>query len=261
MFVDYREGSHDLVQPLQERHIEVVETELQFGDLAFAGKGVGGKSVDIGIEFKKLEELVDSMRTGRLTGHQLPGMRGARKGQDPLYDFAWLVFEGELLYDKQGRLLKRVGRTFFKPIHGGMTINELYKRLTSIQLGWGVSWVNTRTRRDTLQFLEALYRTWTDRAQDDHTSHLGLYTPPALEPVSAFRQTVSGPLFPGISLTTSEAVEQAFDGSLREAVNASAKTWAAIEVIDKHGKAKKFGQKRAERIIASITGGSDEQSR
>lgn len=253
LLVDYRQGSEELIDPLRARGLEVVETELAFGDLAFEGKGPGGTPVDVGVEFKKLEELVAAIRSGRLTGHQLPGMRSATEDQPPLYDYAWLVIEGVIQADRQGKLTKRVGRAFIRPLAGGMTVNELYKRLLSIQMGWGVSWVFTSDRRETLQFLDALYRFWTDRALDEHASHLDLHKPPTLEAVSPFRQTVSGPLFPGVSLKTSLAVEQAFNGSLRRAVTAPIETWAAIETTDKHGNTKRLGRSRAERIIRSVT--------
>jgi ERCC4-type nuclease len=250
--VDYRAGSHELVEPLEALGLEVAETDLPFGDLAFEGRGEGGKPVSVGIEFKKLEELVGAMRSERLQGHQLPGMRGAEKGQRPLYDFAWLLIEGELVYDKRGRLQKRVGRREFKPMAGGMGVAELFKRLFAIHIGWGVPWILVHSRRDTLKVIEMLYRAWTDKDQDEHTSHMGIYQPPSIIPISDFRQAVSSPLFPGISLRKSLAVERAFKGSLRKAVNASTKTWAAIEVVDKHGHTKRLGTKIAEKIQEKI---------
>lgn len=250
LIVDYRAGSHELVEPLQALGLDVIESELAFGDLAFTGRGVGDKPIDIGVEFKKLDECVASMRNGRLTGHQLPGMRGAQEGSTPLYDHAWLLVEGDILYDSRGRLQKRVGRAFNAPIVGGMTVTELYKRLLSIQTGWGIPWMLTKNRADTLKFIEALYRTWTDRAQDEHQSHLGLYQPDALVPVSAFRRTVA--TLPGISLATSAAVEKRFKGSLTAAVVAPAKVWAEIEIVDKRGNSKRLGMKRAEKIKEAI---------
>lgn len=253
LLIDYRQGSQELIEPLQARGLPAVEADIEYGDIAFEGKGVGGSTVDIGVEFKKLEELVAAIRSGRLTGHQLPGMRGVSAEQpDPLYDYAWLLIEGDIQSDRQGRLTKRVGRTFVKALPGGMTVNELFKRLLSMQLGWGISWVFTANRRESIQFIEALYRYWTDRALDEHQSHMDVHRPPALEGISPFRQTVSGPLFPGVSLKTSLAVEQAFGGSLRKAVTAPVEKWAAIETIDGQGKRRRLGTSRAERIIRSV---------
>lgn len=250
--VDYRQGSHELVEPLRAKGLEVYETEtpeeMPFGDVAFEGRGEKGKRVQIGIEFKKLEELVGALRTERLQGHQAPGMQDA-------YDFRYLLIEGELTYDKRGRLLKRVGKRDFRPIAGGMGVGELMKRLFVLHLQWGLNPLWTKNRRDTLMTLEMLYRVWTDQDLDEHKSHLGIYQPPRIVPLSDFRQTVSSPLFPGISVRKSLFVERTFKGSLRRAVNAAAKTWAEIEIVDKHGGKKKLGMKIAEKIQERITNG------
>lgn len=247
--LDYRAGSGELEEPLSALGLDVHKTEtpdeLPFGDIAFEGRGEENKPVQIGIEFKKLEELVGSLRTNRLQGHQAPGMQDS-------FDFRYLLIEGELHYDKRGRLLKRVGKRDFKPLAGNMGVGELLKRIFVLHLQWGLNPLWTRSRRDTLLFIQMLYRVWTDTALDEHKSHLGIYQPPAIVPLTGFRQTVSGPLFPGISLRKSLAVERAFGGSLRKAVNASKDTWARIEVPDKHGKVKRLGTKVAERIVENM---------
>jgi hypothetical protein len=249
IILDYRRGSGELEEPLQALGLEVHKTqtpdELPFGDIAFEGRGEQEKPVQVGIEFKKLEELVGSLRSNRLQGHQAPGMQES-------FDFRYLLIEGELIYDKRGHLLKRVGRRDFKPIAGMMGVGELLKRIFVLHLKWGLNPIWSRTRRDSLKFIEMLYRVWTDQALDEHKSHLGIYQPPAIVPVSAFRQTVSSALFPGISLRKSLAVERAFGGSLRKAATANAKTWAGIEVTDKHGHVKRLGTKVAERIVEGM---------
>ena len=58
MLVDRRAGSKELVKPLRKKGLEVVETELEFGDVSFVGKGNGGADVHIGIEYKRLSDLV-----------------------------------------------------------------------------------------------------------------------------------------------------------------------------------------------------------
>jgi ERCC4-type nuclease len=247
--VDFRQGSHDLVEPLRRTGIEVYETEtpdeMPFGDIAFEGRGEKGKRVQVGIEFKKIEELVGSLRTGRLQGHQAPGMQDA-------YDFRYLLIEGELLYDKRGRLLRRVGKRDFRPMGGGMGVGEFLKRLFVLHLRWGLNPLWARTRRDSLMLIEMLYRTWTDQDLDEHKSHLGIYQPPHIVPLSPFRQTVSSASFPGISIRKSLAVEKAFKGSLRRAVNAPTEEWAEIEVLDKKGAKKRLGTKIAAKITDQI---------
>ena len=241
--VDYRRGSHELVVPLEAMGHEVAETDLPFGDIAFVGKGEAGVPVDIGIEFKKLEEFVDSLKTQRLQGHQMLGMQDA-------FEFRYLLIEGELLYDKRGRLLKRIGKHEFAPMPGGIGIYELMKRVHVLHLRGGLNPLWARNRRDTLMQLDVLYKVWTDKALDEHTSHLAIYQPPALIPVSQFRQTVA--TLPGIALRVSLAVERAFDASLRRAFNAGLQQWANIEIVDRNGHSKRLGPKVAERIQEAV---------
>lgn len=215
-------------------------------DLAFTGRGEGGKPVEIGVEFKKLSELIGSLRTERLQGEQLPSMRKH-------YDLCWLIIEGEQIFGPDGRLLRRTGRRLFRPLP--MSVGELRKRILVLHICWGLNPIFTQNRRDTLKWIEALYRTWTDTDQDQHKSHLGIYQPPTPEPVSEFRQIVIKHL-PGIGFKASEAVEAKFKGSLKRAWNASAGEWASIEIRDTVGKTRKLGPVKAERIMQVIEGTS-----
>lgn len=245
LLIDYREGSHDLVLPLQRMGLEVEETTLEFGDIAFTGRGEGGKPVSIGIEFKTFRECVASLRTERLQGHQLIGMRDA-------YDHCWLLLEGEMLYDKAGYLQRRAGKRLLKPLPGRMTVGEVLKRVIVLHLRGGLNpWV-TQTRQDTLKWIEALYRVWTDKDLDAHTSHIAIYQAPPLVPVSPFRQAVSA--WPTIGFRTSKAVEDRFGGSLIAAACAGRATWADIDIVDDKGRSRKLGTKDATKIVAFLEG-------
>lgn len=245
LLVDYRAGSKELVTPLQAKGLEVVETTLDFGDIAFEGRGEGGQPVQVGVEFKKLPELIGAMRDGRLEGHQLLGMRG---GPTPLYDFAYLFIEGVLLYDTNGVMLEkrfRRGRAVLEPMRGGMPAFEFKKRLQTLHLRGGLNHEWAATREETLDNLEVLYRTWTDKDLDGHTSHLAIYNAPTLVPVSQFRRTIN--TLPGLALARSSAAQQRF-GSLRRAFNAPADEWASVETDGR-----KLGRTTAGHIVTAIT--------
>ena len=239
--VDYREGSKDLIEPLQALGLDAIETDLPFGDLAFTGRGNNDKPVEIGIEFKTLNELVQALRSGRLQGHQVVGMSQA-------FDYRYLVVEGELIVDRQGKLLRRAGRRFFKPL--GMSVDELFKRLHVLQLRAGLMWTILDSRRLVLDYIRTLYRTWTDKALDEHESHIAIYNPLDLEGVSQFRRTVS--TLPGVGLKVSSAVEETFGGSLRKAFTSGPTQWGEIVTLDSNGKTRKLGHKIAERIEEAI---------
>lgn len=243
LLIDERDGSKELLEPLEKLSLPAGLTRLDFGDIAFEGRGIGGKRVMIGIEHKKLEELIGSLRSNRLQGHQLPGMRGAPR---PMYHFAWLLIEGELLFDKKNRLMKRIGKREFKPIAGNMTADELFKRLFNMQINAGLMWMFAKDQRHSCKLIQSLYRMWTDQDQDEHTSHLAAYEPPTLVPISDKRRTFM--TFPGIGQKASLAAERAF-GSIRKAVNASPSMWANLTTKDRHGNERKLGTKVADELI------------
>lgn len=247
IYVDPRAGSRELVTPLRRMGLVVDDTDqLAFGDLEWVGRGNRGRAVSVGVEFKTLREFVQALRTQRLTGYQMRGMRER-------CDYNYLLIEGELLYDARGCLLRRSGsRHRPVPLEGQMTVGELLKRVQVLHLCGGLNPLLTVTRADTLQTLHALYHVWTDTDLDQHRSHLGLYTAPPLLPVSAFRASVA--TFPGVGYRTSAAVEKAFHGSLQAATGASAEEWATIPVTGEDGKPRRFGIRRAEAVVAYCRG-------
>jgi ERCC4-type nuclease len=244
IYVDYRAGSNDLILPLSKLGLTVEKTTLEFADIMFEGRGVKGAPLLIGIEFKKLEEAVASIRSQRLQGFQMKGMRLD-------YAHSYLFIEGELLYDAEGMLLRRSGKRL-KPMPGQMTISELLKRVYVLHLCGGLNPWWTTTRKDTLQSIAALYHCWTDTDLDKHKSHLGIYTAPTLVPVSDKRRTFF--TFPHVGHRLSAAVEKHFKGSLAKATHASVEEWASIELRDDAGKSRRLGTKAATAIVAFCHG-------
>lgn len=222
LLVDGAAGSVDLLAPLQRMGLPAELIHMSSGDLAFQGRGEGGKPVLIGVEYKKLPELVGSLRTERLQGHQLMKMRDT-------YDFSYLLIEGELLYDSRGRLLRRAGRRDFKPLGGGMGVSELLKRLHVLHLRGGLNVIWTTRQADSLKQIEALYRVWSDCDLDEHTSHIAIYQAPTLIEISDFRQMISR--LPGIGIKMSKLVEDKFKGSIRKALLAPQSEWESIDGI------------------------------
>lgn len=245
LLVDPRAGSKELVAPLRKMGLDVDDSTEIPADIAFTGKGEGGRPVTIGVEFKKLGENVASLRSGRLCGHQLPTMREH-------FDYCWLLVEGELLYDKQGRLQRRAGKRTIKPLPGSMGVSEYLKRLLVLHLRGGLNPWHTQNRSDTLKFLEVLYRTWTDVALDDHKSHLAIYQAPSLVPMSKTQKALYA--WDHLGLKGSKAVERHFK-SVKRAANATAEEFAAIELVDeKTGKVRRLGAKDAAQIVAFLNG-------
>lgn len=252
IYVDARIGSKDLAGPLRSLGLPVELTHLDYGDIAFMGRGPKNAQVPVGIELKKLGDLVSSLRTGRLSGHQVPGLVGPQGA----YDYAWLLVEGQYSVDPQGKLITpgsgaRGHR--WKPVPGGMNVAEMEKRVMTLELCAGLHTRFCNTRKDTLRFLQALYRWWTDDAQDQHKSHLAVQTVSTVVPLSEFRQAVCH--WPGIGVRVSKAVEQRFNGSVLTAAQSTWEVWAAIEIKDDKGNVKRLGEPTARRIVRFLRGG------
>ncbi len=254
LFVDSRVGSVDLLEPLRKAGLPVEATTLAFADFAFIGRGPLDKPLNIGIERKRLSDLVQSIRSGRLSGHQLPGLLGPQGA----YEYAWLVVEGLYRVDAQGRILvkqkKRRGRG--KPewvqLPGGMLASEMEKQVLTFELCGGCHVKYTNSAEDTVHFLESLYRWFTDKAMDEHKAHLAPQRVSGPIALSGFRDTVRA--FPGIGLRASLAVETHFQGSLVRAINASTTEWSEIATLDKKGKPKCLGTTVATKIHDFLRG-------
>lgn len=247
LLVDDRAGSQDLIKPLLALGLPVESTRLDFGDLMFLGRGEKGADIAVGIEHKKVADLVQSLNNARLQGHQLPGMLTN-------YDRSWLVVEGDWHHDATGRVTMFAGKGSKRPLRGAPPAMELEKRLICLETRGGFRVRHCPARRDSIRFIAALYRYWTDKDLDQHRSHLALHAPDMDRtlaiPISDFRRIAAA--VPGIGYRTSQAVEQHFDGSFRRMMLAGEKEWAEITTTDDKGKTRRLGVSRARTILEAL---------
>ncbi len=226
LFVDSRTGSKELIKPLAKLlslNPDDMETTLDFGDIAFTGRGPADTPIDIGVEFKKVSDIAQCCRDGRFSGHQLPGMRKT-------YNYSWLVIEGTWRHDDAGFVTTYQGpRRGWAPIPGKMRAAEFEKHILTFELLGGVRVRYTNTRADSLRAIVDLYRWWTDKPMDAHTSHLMMHQPAGLANMTDERRVFAA--LPGIGQKLSGVVEKHFKGSIYWAVNAPAATWAEIDGI------------------------------
>jgi len=254
LLIDDRAGSADLLKPLLAAGLPAELTRLESADIAFIGKGPKGASIDIGIELKRLDsgstDLIQSLRSGRLAGHQLPKM----VGPSGAFDYGWLLVEGVWRHADDGQVVVYKGpRNGWQPINGRMSASELEKQILTLELCGGLHVRYTNTRLDTVRFIGALYHWFTDKSFDRHTSHLKAYEAPTLIPVSEYRRLYMS--IPGIGYKLSQAVENHFKGGPRQAVCAGINEWAAIECLSDEGKSRKLGNTVATKIVAFLRGG------
>ncbi len=237
LFVDPRLGSYELVKPLRAAGLDVDDSVQLDCDIYFTGRGEGSTPITIGVEHKKIGDLINSLNTERLQGLQMPRMLST-------YDRNWLVIEGEWQHDREGRVTTWKKRGMRGVVRGAPPAIELEKRLLTLETRGGFRVRHCLSRRDTVRFITALYRFWTDRALDEHKSHLALHAPDLdrrlLAPFSTKREIAAR--LPSIGYERSGEVDRYFR-SIKKMINAPAEEWLKIASI---------GKGIAQKVVAEI---------
>lgn len=245
LLVDERIGSKDLLAPLQKAGIPCELQHLEYGDVAFVGRGIRDADVCIGVELKETRDLIACMRGARFAGHQLPGLIHT-------YDRAWLVTEGIWRASAEGVLEIMAGG--WKTVSLGkqpiMAADLEAWLLTQIVRG-GINYWHCPTRRDTIRFLSSLYHWWTHKSLEEHRSHQAIYLPPPdraslIEPSPFVKAIVA--LVDGVGWDRATALEDictdsSGKGSLRKLGRQTVKDLQTVEGI---------GKKTAEKILAAL---------
>lgn len=227
LLVDDRVGSNDLLEPLKKYGVPAYLQRLSFADFAFVGRGVGGRDLTIGVELKEPKDLIASLNTGRLAGHQLQGLLDS-------YDRVWLLTEG-ITRTQSGGVLEVMQGGWRGLKVGGQAImtRTLEKQLLTLQIRGGIYHKHCPTRNDTILWLSALYHWWTDKDLDEHGTHL------AFHQHDLDRQVLIAPNLcrkiakelPKVGWTKSEAASEHFNGNVRRMINAGVNQWTEIAGI------------------------------
>lgn len=242
IFVSPEKGSADLVPLLEKAGLPVQEVKLTYADVEFAGRGEKGSPVMIGVEVKRLSELTGDY--DRFAGEQLPKMNAH-------YDYRWLVYEGEwTVHKRSGALLRRTGRQRFRPHHGQPNAHALRKKLLTLEMCGGFHTHRTYNRKETIQFLVALYRFWTDDDLDEHRSHIVNYEPKGIVPLNKYAKAFAA--WPDLSSIRGKALAKYFANSIEEACLAEVEELAEIEI-----QGKRLGTKVATRLYNFLRGKSE----
>jgi ERCC4-type nuclease len=148
---------------------------LEYGDLAFLGNGENkGEFLSVGIERKTLPDFISSFNTGRLTGHQLPGLLST-------YDVIYLVIEGIWRINPESGYVEMAHRgskwdllTVDKKVYDGRTI---FGVINTLMIRCNVKVWKTSNSKETVKFVQCLYHWWADKLLSEHASHLKPYLP------------------------------------------------------------------------------------
>lgn len=144
---------------------------LAAGDFCFSGNGPGGP-IMIGIERKRPKDMLNSMRSGRLSGEQLPKLFNH-------YDYRFLVLEGILrINPHSGILEERWGRQWAPVVIGKQTFVglELYSYLNTLAICTPLRIHLTATPQDTCEYVLSLHHSFS-KPWDKHHSHIAIHRP------------------------------------------------------------------------------------
>jgi ERCC4-type nuclease len=165
--IDGRQGSSELA-PLFPHDIPTTISHLDYGDFYFMGHGPDCSYVSVGVERKAIKDLLNSMTTGRLSGHQLPGLTQQ-------YEYVYLLVEGLWRFNPiSGVLETMVGPSWQDACLGGRRFmaKEIVGFLNTLAIKAGIQVVYTHSQRETVQTIVALYHWWNSKNWDQHDSHL-----------------------------------------------------------------------------------------
>jgi ERCC4-type nuclease len=226
ILVDPRRGSGELLSLLQAKVPAAIET-LPAGDFAFEGNGPNGRMM-IGVERKRLGDMLQSMVSGRFSGYQLVEMCD-------MYQVMFLLVEGLYRPDPDTGLLQELRRGSWVPAGHG-TRKFMYKDLshflTTISVMTGVRVIRSSTYHETVQILADLFSWWNDKQFKEHRSHLQMHNtrPPTLRK-PPLRRCVANEL-PSVGWERSKAVMESFPSTF-DMVNATVEQWMEVTGIGK----------------------------
>lgn len=230
ILIDNRVGSSDLYPGLKKYGAKLVR--LDSADVVFSGNGPEGPTL-IGVERKRITDLIGSMETGRLVDHQIPLMQES-------YGAVYLLIEGTYRtnprtgvfeYQNRGRWqsLRFRERTFY-----GKSVTNF---INTLQIIGGIHVVYCCSKSETIQWVVAT-RSWWNKEWGKHKSHRtlqqsckGTWQPSQFSTRPNIVRRVAACL-PGIGDERSLAVSQRFQTPL-EMFEATVEDWQEIAGIGK----------------------------
>jgi ERCC4-type nuclease len=177
MLIDSRERD-SIANECRRLGLPVTVTQIELGtgeyrccpDCLFEGNGPSGACL-VGVERKRLGDLINSMKDRRLSGQQLRNL--AR-----VVDFVFVIVEAVFRPGPGGEIEELQGRewrTFYK--HGNVgdraaiSYRQLISYLTTLELCGNVIVRRTSNVRETAAQLVALYGWFNEKRWEQHHSH------------------------------------------------------------------------------------------
>jgi len=217
--LDERTGSAELLPYFAKDVIRL--GRLEFGDASFLGMGQDNVPFLIGVERKTLNDLVQSMKSGRLQGHQLPGLLAS-------YKVVYLVVEGITKNGENHDVLEKSGK-FWRSL--GVTRKALDSFLNTLEVLAHVIVRQTTSPMNTAILIHNLYL-WWQKGWEEHKGHLGfaLDLSPTLQLKKPSMLRRIAKELPGIGWERSLLIEKHFK-TVQDMANADRFQWELIPGI------------------------------
>ena len=259
ILVDPRKGSgsadsrHDveLMQYLKGRGVpvELSRSELPAGDMCFEGNGPDGVFM-VGVERKRLSDMMTSIRDERLSGHQIIELQN-------MYKRYYLIIEGIYRENPTDGILEVPRNGKWVPMTlGSQTFmaSRLERFVNTLEEFTGIRprWSNGPMA--TASIVLNLWHTWNDKEYHEHHAHQGSTLATHVEilkPWSYCRRVARE--LTGVGNQMSAAIEQYFQGSAPLMMNAPMEWWPDIQVPNGNT-TKRLGDALAKKIYKEIHG-------
>lgn len=214
IYLDPRAGSGDLLSRLTR---PALLQQMLFGDAALIGQGPEGRPVPVGVEVKKVPDLLQCITDKRFVGYQLHGLLDN-------YEVVYLLVEGGIREGESGALQVRTRNGWAQPPSAArFSYAAVRGWLMTIEQLTGVRVAETWDRESTAAWLCELDRWWS-KPWEDHKSHQGMHLKDvavATHPLADFAATrkmkVAAALVHGIGEEKARALSAAFP-SVREMI-------------------------------------------
>ncbi len=211
---------------------------LEFADFAFTGRGPLGVPVPIGVERKRIPDLVQSMKTGRLAEHQLPGLLEH-------YGEVWVIVEGRYranpktgilqIYQKRRNVLGldvRKTRTAARDLIAGtevVTESAVEGYMITLSTQAAVRVMKTDGPKETARFVERLWNWWA-KPWEGHRSLAAMHEIQLRKNATPVERVAA--VIPGVGPLRARKVADRF-ATVHEMVGAKPADWLGIDGIGK----------------------------
>ena len=224
IYVDNRVGSKELFHLFPKGKVELVH--MEYADFSFMGCGEDGQ-ISVGIERKTISDFVNSMTSGRLSGHQLIGLMNS-------YHYIYLILEGIFRASPENGILEIWRGGGWQEYTAGkrrFMARDIWTFMNTIQVVCGLHCYHCSRDTDTVQYIMALHHWWT-KEYAEHRGHLQPHTGVTVElSRQSLVRRVAAQL-DGIGWEKAKAIDQRF-GSVGELVGALPEDLMGIEGIGK----------------------------